>query len=341
MTPSFDDLFRIARPDALWLMWVIPALALFAWWSHRRRLQRLQRLAAAHLVPKLLVGSALPSHVLRAWMTTAAATLALCALVGIQYGYRWQEVTQQGVDLVIALDVSDSMLVQDGAKGDVTRLDRAKREIHDLLDTMEGDRVGLVAFSGAAFLQCPLTLDYAAASLFLQSMDTDLISRKGTAIGKALRTSLKAFDGSEHESKAILIITDGEDHTGKALEAAKAAKEAGVRVFAIGIGSDEGSPIPDGKGGLRRDKSGEMVLSKLDEATLKAIAVETGGRYVRSVTSDMDLDSIYRKGIKATLVDQELASTRRRQYNDRFQWLLAGALVLLMLEPFVPRRSHA
>ena len=336
-----DDLFRIARPEALWLLWLVPALVVFLWWSHRRKQRLLQRLASADLIDELVVGRPLPSMLLRSWATVGALALSICALVGMQYGYRWQEVTQHGVDLVIALDVSDSMLVRDADADDLTRLDRAKREIHDLLGEMEGDRVALVAFSGSAFVQCPMTLDYAAAAMFLRSMDTSLIARKGTAIGRALRVSLDAFAGSEHESKAILLITDGEDHTGNALQAAAEAKEAGVRVFAIGIGQDEGAPIPDGKGGLRRDASGELVLSKLDEATLQEIAVQTGGRYVRSVATDLDLQSIYQQGIKATLVDQELASTRRRQYNDRFQWLIAAAIVLLMLEPFVPRRLRA
>jgi Ca-activated chloride channel family protein len=231
------------------------------------------------------------------------------------------------------------MLVEDAESGgNLPRLERAKREISDLLKLMEGDRIGLVAFAGTAFVECPLTLDYSAAEIFLDAIDTDLIPVKGTAIGDAIRTSVEAFEGSSHKSRAIILITDGEDHTGDALKAAEEAKTAGIRIFTIGIGRDEGSPIPAPGGGFRRDRKGEIILSRLDETTLQKIALNTGGRYVRSVTGDVDLEQIYSQGIKATLEDEELGSKRRQRWEERYQWILAVALAALMAEPLISER---
>ncbi|MCB1034866.1 MAG: VWA domain-containing protein, partial [Acidobacteria bacterium] len=167
------------------------------------------------------------------------------ALAEPKYGFTWEEVKREGVDIVVALDVSDSMLVEDAESGGkLSRLERAKREITDLLRLMEGDRIGLVAFAGTAFVECPLTLDYGAAEIFLGAIDTDLIPVKGTALGDAIRTSLAAFEGAAQPSRAIVLITDGEDHGGDAVKAAAEARPAGVRIFAIGIVRDEGAPIP-------------------------------------------------------------------------------------------------
>ena len=225
--------------------------------------------------------------------------------------------------------------------GSLPRLERAKREIADLLNLLDGDRIGLVAFAGTAFVECPLTLDYSAASLFLEDIDTDLIPVKGTAIADAITTAVTAFEGGAADSRAVILITDGEDHTGRALAAAEEAQRQGVRIFAIGIGKPEGSPIPLARGGFRKDRNGEMILSKLDETTLQKIALTTGGKYVRSVTGDLDLESIYLEGIKTSLVDRDLESSRRKRWEHRFQWFLALALLALFLEPLVPERRRA
>jgi len=263
------------------------------------------------------------------------------ALAQLRYGFTWEEVTREGVDIVVALDVSDSMLVEDAESGGaLSRLDRAKREITDLLALLEGDRIGLVAFAGTAFVECPLTLDYGAAELFLDAIDTELIPVKGTNLGAAITTSMDAFKGASHPSLAIILITDGEDHSGQALAAAEKAKQQGVRIFTIGIGRDEGSPIPDPDGGFRRDRKGEIILSRLDEPTLQKIALETGGSYVRSVTGDVDLEKIYSQGIKATLEDQDLGSKRRQRWEERFQWFIGLALVFLALEPLISERRR-
>ncbi len=335
-----DDV-QIGSADSLWLLWLVPALAAFHIYAFRKKSALLRRFASPEMLARLTSGVSRPRQALKAALVTLGLTAALLALAEIRWGFTWEEVQRRGVDIVVALDVSDSMLVEDAESGGrLSRLERAKREITDLLQLLEGDRIGLVAFAGTAFVECPLTLDYGAAEIFLETIDTDLIPVKGTALGAAIRTSLEAFEGGSHPSRAVILITDGEDHSGEALEAAREARTAGVRIFTIGIGRDEGAPIPAPGGGFRRDRSGEIVLSRLDEPTLQKIALDTGGKYVRSVTGDVDLEQIYSQGIKATLEDQELGSKRRQRWEERFQWLLAIALLALMLETLVGDRPR-
>lgn len=332
---------QVGSPHSLWLLWLVPLLLVFFIYSFRTRTRLLQRFAAPEMLRRLTAGVSRGRQYFKAALVLLGVLACVLALAEPRYGFTWEEVKRQGVDIVVALDVSDSMLVEDaGSGGKLSRLERARREITDLLRLLEGDRIGLVAFAGTAFVECPLTLDYGAAELFLGAIDTDLIPVKGTDLAGAIRTSLAAFEGASNSSQAIILITDGEDHSGEALKAAEEAKVQGVRIFTIGIGRDEGAPIPDDNGGFRRDRRGEIVLSKLDEPTLQKIALETGGSYVRSVTGDVDLEQIYTQGIKATLQDQELGSKRRQRWEERFQWALAVALVALMLEPLISERRR-
>jgi Ca-activated chloride channel family protein len=327
---------RVGHPDSLWLLWLLPLLLAFYLWSFLRRSQLLARFAGPETLPRLLGRVSRSRQRLKAALVLLGVAALALSLAEIKYGFTWEEVRREGVDIVVALDVSDSMLVEDVETGGrLNRLERAKREIADLLDLLDGDRIGLVAFAGTAFVQCPLTLDYNAAAIFLDSIDTDLIPVKGTDIGQAIEKSLSAFEGASHPSRAVILITDGEDHGGRALEAAAAAAAQDVRVFTIGIGREEGSPVPAPGGGLRRTRGGEIILSRLDETTLQKIALGTEGTYVRSVTGDLDLEKIYSQGIKATLEDQELGSSRRQRWQDRYQWILAVALGALMLEPLI------
>jgi len=331
---------QLGRPESLWLLWAIPLLILFNLFVFRAKSRALAKFAKVETLARIASSVSLPRQKLKSSLLVGGIFFLLLSLAQPKWGFHWEEVHREGVDIVIALDVSDSMLVEDAETGgQLTRLTRAKREITDLLDLVTGDRISLVAFAGMAFVECPLTLDYAAADLFLNAMDTDIIPVKGTAIGEALRVSLKALENSHEDSRAILLITDGEDHSGQALAYAEKARESGVRIFTIGIGRDEGAPIPAPEGGFRKNRRGEVILSKLDETTLQKIALTTGGRYVRSVTGDMDLEEIYLQGIKTTLENQELGSRRRQHWEHRFQWGLLLALALLMLEPFLSERA--
>ena len=201
-------------------------------------------------------------------------------------------------------------------------------------DRLEGDRIGLIAFAGTAFVQCPLTLDYSAARIFLSAIDTQLIPVQGTAIGNAIETSVKAFRTKDKKSKALILITDGEDQTGNALSAAKSARSQGVKIYTIGIGGEIGAPLPNpsAKGGFRKNQQGEVILSKLDEITLQKIALATGGSYVRSVTGDIDLKTIYKDQIKKHIEKKELKSERRKIWQERFQWFIFVALFCLVIE---------
>jgi len=329
---------RIGNPEALWWLWLVPALATFFFVVFRVRRRLLLRMVSPRLAGSLTAGVSRPLRVLKVVLILAGLAAALFALAEPQWGFTWEEVKRQGVDIVVAVDVSRSMLVEDGGGG-LTRLERARREVQDLLDHLGGDRIGLVAFAGTAFVECPLTLDHGAARLFLSALETELIPTQGTDLAAAIRTSLGAFDeGAGQPSRAILLITDGEDHSGEALTAAEEAAAAGVRIFTMGIGAPEGAPIPAPGGGFRRDRRGEIILSRLDETTLRRVALATGGQHVRSVAGDLDLEQIYARGIQATLEERELDTRRRQRWHQRFQWALALALGALMLEPLLSER---
>jgi len=329
-----SDWVDVARPWALWLVPGALTLGGAVWWAARRARARLAAYVDHNLMAPL-VGQTSRKHLHSAILIGAAAASLVVGLAGLRVGYTHEEVYSTGIDLVIALDVSDSMLVVDGTDG-VTRLERARREIRDLLARIDGDRVALVGFAGTAWLACPLTLDTAAASMFLDELDPDLASRQGTALGVALDVSREAFESGARDARAIVLLTDGEDHGGDALEAARKAADEGIHVFAIGIGRDEGSPIPDGDGGFRRDRRGELILSKLDEPTLRSVAEATGGGYVRSTLGDVDLQQVYDLGIKQQTTAEDRAGGRRKIWNDRYAWLVALAMLLLIVE-----RAHA
>ena len=332
---------QVGSVESLWLLWLVPLTLAFFIYVFRSKTRLLERFASPEMIARLTAGVSRGRQYFKAALVLLGILASVLALAELKWGFTWEEVTREGVDIVVALDVSDSMLVEDAESGGkLPRLERAKREIADLLNLMEGDRIGLVAFAGTAFVECPLTLDYGAAAIFLDAIDTELIPVKGTALGRAIRTAVEAFEGSGNNSRAVILITDGEDHTGDAMRAAEEAAVAGIRIFPIGIGRDEGAPIPASNGGFRRDRRGEIILSKLDEPTLQKIALATGGAYVRSVTGDVDLEQIYSQGIKATLEDQELGSKRRQRWEERFQWVLAVALFALMLEPLISERQR-
>jgi Ca-activated chloride channel family protein len=221
------------------------------------------------------------------------------------------------------------------------RLEQARREIIDFLKVIQGDRVGLVAFSGAAFIECPLTLDYSACEMFLSSLRTDLIPVPGTDLGAAIDEAVKSFDMKSETDRVILLITDGEDNEGKGVEAAKKASEKGIKIFVFGIGDTSGGPVPlsGGQGGFLKDRYGRMVLSKLDEDGLKKISDETGGDYVRSVAGDLDLDVLYFDGIRSKTDMAVLKSGKMKVYEERFMIFLFAAFMLLFLEGFINVRD--
>ncbi|MBF0279812.1 MAG: VWA domain-containing protein [SAR324 cluster bacterium] len=313
---------------------IIPFMLALHIYGQRQRKKFLREFVDERLWSHLLAVPSIFNKRVKLLLLLGGVVMGILALAQPRWGFQWEEVPHHGVDIIIALDVSRSMLAQDI---NPNRLTRAKREITDLLNLVEGDRVGLVAFAGTSFLQSPLTLDYRAIELFLDGLDTDLISIQGTAIGHALQTSIQAFSDTPRDARAVILITDGEDHSGNLEGIADMASRAGVKLFIMGIGRPEGAPIPDAKGGFTKHE-GEMVLSKLNEAALQKLALATGGSYVQSITGDLDLEKIYFQDIRSSLVSKELQSTRRQLWNEQFQWFVLVVILCWMIEPLLSSR---
>ena len=323
---------RFGEPLYLYLILLIPLLIGFLIWAEKKRKKLSARFVDASLLSRLVSPRAVGQRRKKIRLLVWGLIFLMIALAQPRWGFQWEDLQQRGVDIVVALDVSNSMLATDIKP---SRLERAKHKVADLLRMLKGDRVGLVAFAGTSFLHCPLTLDYQAAEMFLGALDTDLIPVQGTALGHAINTSINAFSTVEKKSKVIILITDGEDHEGTALKALQLAQQEGVKIFVIGIGQEEGVPVPDPSGGFKRNRSGEIVLSKINEPLLEKIAVESGGTYVRSVHGDMDLRTIYLKQIQQSVEKKELKSSRRKHWIDRFQWLILVGLLCLVGERWV------
>jgi Ca-activated chloride channel family protein len=325
---------KFAHPAYLFLFWLVPALIFFYLYAARKRDALIKIFCGETLYAELVPASSRRRQRLKAALMVGALCFMLVSLMQPRWGFQWEEVRRQGIDIMVAIDVSQSMLAEDIKP---SRLERAKRKVYDLCRMLEGDRIGLIAFAGTSFVQCPLTLDYGAFQIFLDYLEPQLIPVPGTAIGHAISTAITSFSRTERTSKALIIITDGEDHAGDPLAAAREAKKEGIRIFTIGVGQEGGAPIPmsDGSGGFKKDERGEMVLSRLDEATLQKIALETGGSYVRSVTGDLDLNKIYREDITGGIEKKELRATRKKRWEERFQWFLFAAILLLAVEFFL------
>ena len=322
---------HFAQPAYFYLLLLITALVFFLAWGAKRKRALAEQFVTASLVPRLMWEQTWQGRRSRTKLILLGLLFMTLALAQPRWGFEWEDLKQEGVDIIVAVDVSQSMLAADIKP---SRLERAQHKISDLLALLEGDRIGIVAFAGTSFLQCPLTLDYQAAKIFLDALDTDLIPIQGTSISHALNTAIKAFSPIEKKSKAIILITDGEDHGGNLTAVSRLALEEGVKIFAIGIGQETGAPIPafEQDRGFKKDSSGEVILSKFNEPLLQKIALQTGGTYVRSVIGDMDLQKIYLEDIKQKVETKELRSSRRKRWQERFQWMVALALLCLTAE---------
>jgi Ca-activated chloride channel homolog len=315
---------------------LVPLVVAFLVWAHRRRERDLGAFVAAALLPAVAPERDPRRRTVRAAVLVLAVLCLGLTVGGPMWGFRWEEVRRQGIDLVIAIDTSRSMLATDVKPN---RLARAKLAVQDLVAELHGDRVALVAFAGSAFLQCPLTLDYGAFAQSLDAVDVGLIPRGGTALTAAIDTSLEAFEGRQGSHQAVVLITDGEDHEGDVKEAAKRAADRGVKIYTVGIGTTDGELIP-AESGYVKDRAGQVVKSRLDEETLKQVAVATGGVYLHAAGPSLGLADLYRDYID-TLEKRALASTLEKRFEQRFQVPLAIAIVLLALEPLLGERRAA
>lgn len=328
------------QPTYLWALLSVPAVVALFFWAAWRRREAIRRFGSSDLVARLSKAVSPRRRRWKAAAVTAGVALMALALAGPRFGTQLREVKRQGIDLVIALDVSESMHAEDVAPN---RLDRAKNEIKKLLDELRGDRVGLVIFAGDAFVQCPLTTDYSAVRLFLDVATPNMIPTPGTDFGAALRTALEAFeapsdDRNSETTRALLFVSDGENHVADLDDIVGEAREANIVVYAAGVGEPEGSPIPiyqDGRRvGFKRASSGEIVNTRLEEDALRQLSAQ--GAYFRVARTSSSLSQITES--LERLERQEFASDEFEEYDERYQWPLAAALLLLLLERFVSDR---
>ena len=324
------------NPDILlWLPLAIPLLWLLFVLLRRRR-SALEKLVDPSMVPVLAPRWNPARAKARLWLRGLAFVLLLLALARPQWGFHWEEVRRKGLDMVVVLDTSRSMMASDIKP---TRLQQAKWGIRDLLRNLRGDRVGLVPFAGSSLLQCPLTIDYAAFTMTLDDVYSGIIPRGGTAIEQALRTAIAAFPADGTADRVVLLITDGEDHEGEPLSLLPELKEKNIRVYSIGIGTLEGEMVPAGEGqdAYFKDRQGQIVKTALKEDTLQKLALGTGGTYVRSAPGDTGLERVFRESIDS-LKRSEQETRTAKIYEDRFLWPIAAALLLLAWEALLSDR---
>jgi Ca-activated chloride channel family protein len=334
------QVLKFENPEFLHFLWGAIILALFFFWAVKYKTKLLAKFGNLEILEKLMQSYSPGRRNMKMFLLVLSYIAFVVALANPQIGTKLEEVTREGVDVLVALDVSESMLAEDIKPN---RLEKAKHEVGKLIDLLQGDRIGIVAFAGMAHVQCPLTLDYSAANLFLDIIDTDLIPQPGTAIGSAIRTSIKAYNSEERKYKVLILITDGEDHESDPIEAAKEAEQEGIIIYTVGIGSQQGVPIPQYTGsgvqsGFKRDREGSVVTTKLDVLTLQKIAYQTGGKYFLASSGEAELNEIYDE--IAQLEKKELVSKQFSQYEDRFQIFLAIGLILLLIELFLPERKR-
>jgi Ca-activated chloride channel family protein len=330
------------HPHLFWVFFLVPAAALLAIWATRRRSRLLARFGGRTAVSRLTDAV---SQRRRRWKSgglVVAAALLCLALVGPRFGTQIREVKREGVDLVIALDVSLSMQAEDVAP---SRLARSKNEIKNLLDDLRGDRVGLVLFAGDAFLQCPLTTDYSAVKLFLDVANPSLIPTPGTDFVSAMRMAMQAFEragndefGDEERTRALLFVSDGENHIDGINAALSEARSSGVIMYAAGVGETEGAPIPVSRSGgqvaYKKDSQGRIVSTRLHEDVLKELAQD--GAYFRIARTSSSLNKI--TAALDRLDKSEFGSEEFEEYDEKYQWPLALGVLLLMVESLVSDR---
>jgi Ca-activated chloride channel homolog len=329
---------HFARSEYLNFLWIIPALGLFFYYSSRIRRKRLEKFIGSPLRARLSWEFSRPKAILRSLLLIGFFAFAILAIARPQWGARLETVHRHGVDIIAALDISYSMNAEDVAPN---RLEKAKSEIRSLLEKSEGDRIGLVNFSGAATIQCPLTLDQGAVNLFLDVANAGMLPEPGTSLASAIETATSAFVAKERKYKVLILFTDGEDLEGQVNKAIEKAKDAGVIIYTVGIGTPQGNPIPirDAKGDIveyRKDPSGQIVTSSLDERSLAEIANQTGGRYFRATPSGSEIAALY-KDITG-LEKKELESRLQQNFEDRFQYPLALAIAFLAAECWLSER---
>ena len=328
-------MFRFEEPTYLYLLAVLPALALVRWLLERQQRKRLKQFGDLALLKQMAPEVSRWRPTAKFWMLQAALAMIIIMMARPQMGIRISNDKRTGIETIIAMDISNSMLAQDV---EPSRLDRTKMMVENLVDNFTEDKIGLIVFAGDAFVQLPITSDYVSAKMFLSDIDPSLIATQGTDIATAINMAAGSFTQQQGVGKAIIVVTDGEDHEGGAMEAAKDAKKKGMRVYVLGVGSDKGAPIPLGNGDYMKDNTGNTVMTKLNEEMCKQIAEAGGGAYIHvdnNSNAQQQLDNELAK-----LSKKEMQSTVYSEYDEQFQAFGCIAILLLILEICIFERRN-
>ncbi len=329
-----ETAFRFEHRTYLWGLGVIIPLQLVFVWYQIWRARKIRQIGDMRLVERLMPDYSHQMPLLKFILAVLALEFIILGFANPQIGSKQEKVKRQGIDVVVAMDVSNSMLSEDEVK--ISRLARTKNFVSNFIDKLHNDRLGMVVFAGRAYLQMPLTVDYSAARMYLKTVNTNLIPSQGTNLGEAINLAKQSFVQEETEHKALIIISDGEDNEGGTEEAIAEARKAGIKIFTIGVGSDKGSPIPMGNGDYKRDEEGNIVLSKMNEQMLQEVANKGGGKYYTMRNGDAEIQDILNElgGIGGKAIEDVVFT----DFDDRFQWCLAAAALLLLVEWFISER---
>lgn len=329
---------RFAQPYFILFIFIAIGLILFYVRAFRMRKKIWNKFAQEDLLRELLSQVNFGRQRLKVILLILGLLFCFFALMRPQWGYKWQEIKRKGLDIIIAVDTSKSMLANDIKP---SRLERAKLAIGDFAQNLKGDRAGLIAFAGSAFLECPLTVDYGGFLLSLENIDVNTIPKGGTSISSAIKEAIRSYPAGEGKYKVLIIITDGEDHEGDLLMLTEEAKKAGIIICCIGLGTKEGELIfmeqEDGRKEFLKDNEGNAVKSRLNEEVLQKIALATGGTYIRSTNTDFGLDLLYKEKL-SKMEKREFEGKMNKFYDERFQIPLAIGLFLILLEAIMSDR---
>lgn len=333
-------MYQLEQPTYFYIMFAIPVVVVLSLlvWFWKKRAQK--RFIDKDLLDRLSPNRSLFKSVLKITVLCLAIALMSFALVNPKIGTKLETVKREGVDIVFALDVSKSMLVEDIAPN---RLEKSKQLITQILNSLAGDRVGIIGYAGSAFPQVPITTDFSAVKLFLANMNTDMVSSQGTAIAEAVHLAQSFYDDEDQKNRILILLSDGEDHEGNISRIAEEAAAKGIRIFTIGVATVEGGPIPIKKNGVLqyylRDRNNEQVISRLGEDTMKEIARITNGEYLHGANTKEVVDRI--NSVLSGMDKQEFETMQFSDFQDQFQWFLGGALFLLVLDVFFLERKTA
>jgi len=334
-------LFRFEHNIYLWaILAVIPLIIIVFLFVQNWKKRKMRQFGNQKIVKRLMPNVSKSLPIVKFVLYSLAMISLLVGLANLQFGTKLEEVKREGIDLMICLDVSNSMLAEDLSPN---RLERSKRAIYQLIEKLHNDRLGIIVFAGQAYVQLPITTDYSSAKLFLETIGTDIVPTQGTSIGAAIDLAMESFDFENGTSKSIIVITDGENHEDNAKVAAEAAVSEDVTVHTIGMGSEKGGPIPIYKNGaqvdFRKDNAGNTVVTKLNEQMLKEIATAGNGSYVRASNANAGLNIIMDEIDK--MEKKEFGSKSFKNYESRFQIFLLIALILMVIEYFISNRRSS